>query len=491
MSISLINDLGDICEISSGLFLEQEEFKSHITKKSIFFKKIGVKEGQKIILLHSNSINFFIDLFSLWLCGGCVICIDPKSSTLEIQNILSHSGASFLVTDKEFKAPSVRVINTEDRSYLNYLESDFIPSMVKQDSDALILYTSGTTGNPKGVLHTHRSLLNKINSLKGSVDINAFRRTLNILPTHFGHGLICNCLFPLLTGNTLFIAEAFSVSSILEVANTIEDKKITFMSSVPTIWKTILGFNIGPQKKFSTLERIHCGSSPLSEDLYVKISKLTGCENIFNTYGITEIGSWVSGADNKSSPFKSGKVGRGWNCEFLISHHEDGKNFSPISKKEVSTGEVGNVWVRTPDLMKEYFNNDEQTFLATSYGWFYTGDLGYIDIDGSLILTGRKRNEINCAGMKITPEDIDIVFEKCHLVKEVCTFGYPDELRGEAIGIALVLNPNATLREAQDWAKVHINEHKLPHKWFVVDELIKNSRGKINRESLMKKLTEV
>jgi acyl-CoA synthetase (AMP-forming)/AMP-acid ligase II len=136
--------------------------------------------------------------------------------------------------------------------------------------------------------------------------------------------------------------------------------------------------------------------------------------------------------------------------------------------------------------MKGYFQRDDLTRLAVSDGWFLTGDIGAMDERGRLALRGRERDEINKGGMKIYPADVDAVVERFERATDVCTFALDDEIYGQAIGIAVVLNnqEDSTIRALYSWMKSHLAEHKMPVRWWVVDEIPRTSRGKINRDAV-------
>jgi len=136
--------------------------------------------------------------------------------------------------------------------------------------------------------------------------------------------------------------------------------------------------------------------------------------------------------------------------------------------------------------MKGYFQRDDLTALAVSEGWFLTGDIGFIDERGRLVLRGRERDEINKGGMKIYPADIDTVVERFAGASDVCTFALDDEIYGQAVGMAVVLgNPeDATIRALHEWMKSQLAEHKMPVRWWVIDEIPRTSRGKINRDAV-------
>lgn len=156
---------------------------------------------------------------------------------------------------------------------------------------------------------------------------------------------------------------------------------------------------------------------------------------------------------------------------------------------ECASGESGYVWLNTPALMKGYLDRDDLTNAVVSQGWFMTGDIGLLDERGYLYLRGREREEINKGGMKIYPGDIDAVVERFEGVVDVCTFAFEDSLYGQNIGLAVVLkNANdETIRNLHEWLTRHVAKHQMPARWFVLEEMPRSSRGKINRAEVAQK----
>ncbi|HEX7023298.1 MAG TPA: fatty acid--CoA ligase family protein, partial [Gemmatimonadales bacterium] len=351
------------------------------------------------------------------------------------------------------------------------------------DDDALILFTSGTTGQPKGVVHTHRSLASRWESLRKHLGVDAFRRTLCLLPTHFGHGLICNSLFPWLSGQDLFVGPAFRPELVMRLGALLDTHRITFMSSVPSLWRLALKSAKPPEQH--SLERVFCGSAPLSASLWESVREWTGTPAVFNAYGITETGSWLAGTTIPDLVPQDGLIGEPWGGTIRVLRSKT-TDIPPEQLEACPAGESGYVWVKTPALMRGYLDRDDLTSQVVRDGWFVTGDIGYLDERGYLFLRGREREEINKGGMKIYPGDIDAVVERFPVVTDVCTFAFEDALQGEDVGIAVVLREKdgAILRDLFRFVSLHLGKHQVPRRWYVVDEIPRTSRGKVNRATV-------
>jgi acyl-CoA synthetase (AMP-forming)/AMP-acid ligase II len=245
--------------------------------------------------------------------------------------------------------------------------------------------------------------------LRQSVGLDGFERALCLLPTHFGHGLICNCLYPWLSGHDLYILPPFRPDLISDLGRVIDEHGITFMSSVPSVWR--LALRIARPPRQGTLRRVFIGSAPLTAALWSGVQEWTGTAGVLNAYGITETGSWLAGTTVPEFTPEDGLVGVPWGGIIRVLRSADpGVVLDPAN--ECARGESGHVWVQTPALMRGYLDRDDLTEQVVSAGWFVTGDIGAIDDRGWLYLRGREREEINKGGMKVHPSDVDAVVER-------------------------------------------------------------------------------
>ena len=478
--------VGNLAEPVSGRKWDRSTITREVALRIARFQRHGLQRGDRVFLPFGNRLEFFAELLAIWRLGACAVPIDARLTAFEITNLVAAASPRLAVVDDATDRAvlsaladlSIATIQTTDTG-----DALATAGLSQLDDDALILFTSGSTGAPKGVVHTHRSLRARWIALRDHLGIAAFERTLCMLPTHFGHGLICNCLFPWLSGQDLFITPPFRPDIIMRLGALLDDNRITFMSSVPSVWKMALKLSRRPQA--GTLRRVHVGSAPLSAHVWESIRSWTGTRQVCNAYGITETGSWVAGLANADVPAEDGLVGEAWGA--VIKVLRTCETAVPLeASAECAVGESGYVWLNTPALMKGYFQRDDLTTNAVIDGWFFTGDIGVINERGQLLLRGHERDEINKGGMKIYPADIDAVVERFDRASDVCSFALDDDLYGQIVGLAVVLadTQDTTVQQLHAWMAKHLAEPKMPARWWAMIEIPRTSRGKINREAV-------
>ena len=451
----------------------------------------GFAPGDRAFIHFGNCNEFFVELLAIWAVGGCAVPVDPRFTPFEIKTLADWGRPRVSVwlggIDPEvgdaMQSLSIRVANLAERQVSKPRTRRPAPGF-RLDDDALILFTSGTTGQPKGVVHTHRSLLARWTHLRDHLGLASFERTLCLLPTHFGHGLICNSLFPWLNGCDLHLLPSFKPEIVADLGRIIDENDITFISSVPALWRLAKRISGPPTSR--SLRRVFIGSAPLSASLWNTVLEWSGADAVFNSYGITETASWLAGTTVPNFAPEDGLIGVPWGGSIRILRTKEPIAAEGANDAACKRGESGYIWVQTPALMRGYLDRDDLTAQVVRQGWFLTGDIGMFDERGWLYLKGREREEINKGGMKVYPADVDSVIERYENTMDVCTFAYADSLLGEDVGVAVVLNDSsdASLQGLFQWAVRHLASHQLPQRWYVLTEISRTSRGKVNRSSV-------
>lgn len=489
--------VGSLTEPLTGRRWAPPEFHLRLNARTAAFCKSGFEAEDRVFLLNGNTLEFFVDLLAIWSLGGTACPIDARLTPFEIGTLAQFATPRFALLDA---SPDPKIVAALREARVSVLEPaaanppppaarTLLPP-VTLDQEALILFTSGTTGQPKGVVHTHRSLRARWTGLRESLGTASFERTLCLLPTHFGHGLICNALFPWLSGNDLYVLPAFQPDLVMGLGKLIDEHQITFMSSVPPVWRLALRIAKPPTRR--SLRRVFIGSAPLSAAMWRDVQDWTGTKEVMNAYGITETGSWLAGTTVPGFSPEDGLIGEAWGGVLTVQAEGDPTDAFAAGRTN-RPGELGLVWVNTPGLMKEYLGREDLTRDAVKHGWFLTGDIGYQDERGWLYLKGREREEINKGGMKVYPADIDAVAERFDATQDVCTFSCEDPLFGENVAIALVLKSSdtGTLSRLVGWCEDHLAKHQMPVRWYVVDEIPRTSRGKVNRATVADRCREL
>jgi acyl-CoA synthetase (AMP-forming)/AMP-acid ligase II len=457
---------GSITELGTGRRVSPSELARQVATRAAALRARGIGRGDRVLLRQAGSCGFFADLFGVWEAGACAICVSPHSTPAEIERISSFMHPRLVLSGGDAEA---------DAAALPHPHSDgdaSSPAGGTLDDDALILLTSGTTGIPKGVVHSMRGLLARLALNRAVIGDEVLRRTLCLLPVHFGHGLIGNCLTPLVAGHDLLLASDLGPALFSDLDRVVDEHAVTFMSSVPATWRMVSRFSRRSPKR--PLARVHVGSAALSASLWQSIIDWSGTDEVVNAYGLTETANWVAGASARTHGVSDGLVGRLWGGAAAVLR-PDG---------QLATVGEGEVVLQVPSAMRGYFQRPDLDAETWVNGWFRTRDLGEIAADGTIRLLARLGEDINRGGMKVFPHDIESVLDRHPQVAESCAFALPDEILGQTVAVAVALAPDrgGDLAEIKAWLTTQLSKDKRPDRWFVVDAIPRTDRGKVNRK---------
>ena len=311
-----------------------------------------------------------------------------------------------------------------DTAALDASAGGFREPTVAADDPCLMLYSSGTTGWPKGIVHTHANVSGSLRAMQACWRITPDDVVINVLPLFHIHGLAFATHLSWLSGATVWVAETFDVAQTLEAIG-----RGTVFMAVPSIYYRLLehaGFRTAAAN-WSDVRLFTCGSAPIRPEVLPGLQDILG-RPVINRYGMTE--AYVITSLPLEGPWPVGSVGlplEGIERQVVTS---EGSLAAP--------GEVGSVLIRGPNLFRRYWKKPEATQAAFKNGWFDTGDLGSLDEGGFLTLAGRKNDLIITSGYNVYPEVVERVIGECPGVRECAVLGIPDPQRGERVVIAIV-----------------------------------------------------
>ena len=348
----------------------------------------------------------------------------------------------------------------------------------KEDDEALVLHTSGTTSKPKIVPLSNKNIFTSAENISGSLNLTDKDHCLNIMPLFHIHGLIAVLAASMKVGASVCASSGFNALKFLDNA---KKEKITWYSGVPTMHQAILmraGKNLETAKELN-LRFLRSSSASLPPAVFERLHEVFDCP-VIEAYGMTEATHQMTSNPLPPMTQKPGYVGIPAGPEVCIMDKND---------KILDREEEGEVCIKGENVTSGYENNPEANKNSFSNGWFRTGDQGYFDKDGYLKISGRLKEIINKGGEKISPLEVDNVLMDHPLVEQAVCFGYEDKMLGEEIATAIIVKEgmNCSEEEVKIYANEKLAKFKVPKKIFFVNEIPKGATGKLQRNTLAKK----
>ncbi|MEO4054546.1 fatty acid--CoA ligase family protein [Solibacillus sp. CAU 1738] len=485
------------------------EFEQTVGRFAKALQDMGVQKGDHVGLLLGNTPHFLISLYGTMRIGATAIPINPIYTPDEIAYIIQNGDVKVVIAldmlmplvekgvqvfpqvegyiicetmpevGQNYAALSdkAKAKTTLFSQLLQKTEGTGDPVPVDIDDNAVILYTSGTTGHPKGAMLTHGNLYSNARDIGSYLNMTYEDRVIATLPVFHVFALTVVVNAPLLQGATILLAPHFSPSEIFALAKA---QVATVFAGVPTMYNFLYQFEEGEVSAFSSLRLAISGGASLP------VSLLHNFEEKFHVrisegYGLSEA-SPVTCFNPIDRDRKPGSIGPS------IVNVEN--KVVDINGDEVPVGEVGELIVRGPNVMKGYYKMPEESANAIRDGWLYTGDLARQDEEGYFYIVDRKKDMIIVGGYNVYPREVEEVLFAHPNVIEAAVVGFPDPDFGEAVHAYVVLKDRAmTEAELQAYCAEHIVKYKVPKTIEIIDELPKNSTGKILRRSLKETAT--
>ena len=493
---ALINpDREAFVDSKSGLRLTFEQLNSRCNSLANALVKLGIEPGDRVALALMNSVEFLEAYFAVAKIGGIVVPLNWRLVSDELEFILKDSGSETLIFGEEFvgvvadlhsRGGKTDVKNwlqvSADNNNSNFAkdyerfrnqESDSEPEIRAEEDDLLyIMYTSGTTGLPKGVVHSHNTSIWALITFIASTDLRDGDRYLVALPL-FHVGSLVPATLNIYWGVTSVIMREFDP---VRAWNLIQEEKITCSLLVPAMLNFMSQVPDVTQYDYSSLRWIQSGAAPLPVNIIQKYADL-GIE-VHQIYGLTECCGPACVISAENALTKIGSTGRPF-------FHTEGK---VVDDNGVAClpGEQGEVWLKGRHIMLEYWNRPEATAeTITADGWLRTGDVAATDKEGFIYIQDRIKDMIISGGENVYPAEIENVILGCSGVTEVAVIGQPSEKWGES-PFAIVVKNDSALTEADilDHCDGKLARFKLPKGAAFVDVIPRNANGKVLKREL-------
>ena len=441
----------------------------------------GLSPGDRVVLLAPTVVEFPVVHLGLHAAGLAMITMNTMATAAEIGYVLDDSGAALVLAWHEC-ADAARAASAERglACWVVPAGADLGGEPVAEAHDhapsdtALILYTSGTTGRPKGVELTAANLVDTCASFVPVLGLTPEDRFGTALPLFhvYGQAVVMNTV--LVSGASLSILSPFEPTAMLEM---VRRDRLTALAGVPTMWNAMLhaAADLGP-RDFEHLRLATSGGASLPVEVMRAFSERFDCA-ILEGYGLTE-STGAATFNDIHRPRKPGTVGPALPGTSVEVRDPDGAVLAP--------GAVGEVFLRGPTIMKCYRNRPEATAADLREGWLKTGDLGLLDEDGYLSIVDRTKDLIIRGGYNVYPREVEEVLYEHPDIVEVAVVGVPDDHLGEEVAAVVALRAGAstTGEEIRTWAKATLSAYKVPRLYRFVDTLPKGPTGKILKREI-------
>ncbi|WP_298830475.1 AMP-binding protein [uncultured Planococcus sp.] len=505
-----------------GKELSYEELYQSSMKFANYLQKLGIKKGDRVSIMLPNCPQAVISFYGILYAGGVVVMTNPLYTEREIAYQMKDSGAKAIIgldilfprISKVLKETDLEnVIVTGIKDYLTFPKNLVYPFIQKkqygmtvkvehrginhlfteimktaqptvqetpfdfEEDLALLQYTGGTTGSPKGVMLTHKNIISNATMCDSWLykTTDGEETIIGIIPLFHVYGLTTVLILSVMQGNKMVLLPKFDPETALK---TINKQKPTLFPGAPTLYIGLMNHPDIAKYDLSSIEACLSGSAPLPAEVQEKFEKLTGGK-LVEGYGLTET-SPVTHSNLVWGERTKGSIG-------LPYPDTDCKIFQTGTTNPVPNGEIGEIAIKGPQVMKGYWNKPEETAATIVDGWLLTGDLGYMDDEGHFFIVDRKKDMIIAGGFNIYPREIEEVLYEHEAVQECVVAGIPDPYRGETVKAYIVLKEgyNVTEEEFNTYCREHLASFKVPRIYEFRKELPKTAVGKILRRSLV------
>jgi malonyl-CoA/methylmalonyl-CoA synthetase len=470
LPVELLKGGPDVVLRSGDRHVTRDQLRTEAERVAGGLHELGVTPGDRVGMYAASSLDWVIAYLGAQRSGACVVPMNPDYRSAEVAHIVTNADPLLVITDDERAATleglGRRVVNVHTPPH------GATPPMpdLTPESPAAILYTSGTTGRPKGAVLDHGGLLAQA---RGAIEMWRWSPSdilIHALPLFHLHGLGMGLHGTLLSGGSATLVH-FSPQIVVAELTRDDELRGTMFFGVPAMYQRLLDWLDDHPTDLTHVRLFVSGSAPLPPALFERCERLLGQPPV-ERYGITEGGIVIS--NPYDGPRRPGRVG------------------IPFPGVEVRIGEKDEVQLRGGQVFKGYWRNEAATKEAfTPDGFFLTGDVGEIDDDGTLAIRGRLKELIISGGFNVYPREVEIVLESHPAVEEVAVAGVPSEAWGEEVTAYVVPSKTYPLVEEEliAFARERLATYKCPRRVIVLESLPRNAMGKVERSKLVRPIS--
>lgn len=476
-----------------------QDMNSEVNKLANGLIARDIKKGDKVALMMKNSDLFVMAFYAIMKAGAVAVPINFRLTEREVAYILNDSDSCAVFFDTDYSDLMNNIAKQNDKLRLYVAKNHVIDNQetfeelqssndaepaveVNERDDAEILYTSGTTGNPKGALFDHLRILEVGLNVAITFKIGPEDNLLHVAPLFHSAQLNLFLISGTYVGNTQIIHEDFHPVNVLK---TIEQEKITFFFGIPTMYNFLLQVPNRNDYNLSSVSRYGYGAAPMPVSLIEQTVELFGNDQIYNLCGLTEAGPGGVLLGPEEHKEYAGAGGRAiLNTKANVVNDKG---------EQVKPGEVGELILRSNMVMKEYYNKPEETKETLRDGWLYTGDLATMNEAGIITLVDRKKDMIISGGENVYSTEVEHILYRFPNVLEAAVIGVPDDTWGERVAAIIVPKEGETIdyEELRAYCREHLAGYKTPTLFFEQDALLRNASGKVLKYRIREQIADM
>jgi len=462
--------------------LKRWQFQKLVSLLVMRFKQLQLEPGARVLIVLPNSLELLVSYYACMAAGLIAVPVNERLAKADISRVFSHAQAMLIISSpglssvmefsETFPACRVECLENLQERLTDGIEAPSLNDRWPDEHEAAIFYTSGSTGEPKGVVYSHRTLREYSKMFRTRFDLNESDRSVicHCLAQNFGFAQLS---VPFLDcGGSIHIVD-FGDAGQTAVALA---SGVSFLRLVPWFAPGLLEYCQKHETKAPCLRNIIIGGDRVRKSIFTLCREVLAVEAA-EMFGLVETNTLCVNPV-KATDLKTGSIGLPLPGVELVIKDKAGQ--------QLKAGEIGEIWVKTPALMKEYWRDSKRTESFIRDGWVATGDAGYLDEDGYVWFNARIKNIIIHDGDNVFPSELEREISHYPAISEVVVVGIPDKVHGECVGAAIVVHPDMELdmQDFQRFLKDRLAETKIPDRLLVVNEFPLTKVGKNDRDAV-------